>query len=169
LIEPRRKPYAEQSENTSDMREFPPRYDFRLEDLRAWHVVEASCRRCRHRAPVAHGALLRDRLPYTRLFELERALRCQRCGARGQASLAIKLRPRECRRDASPFGKHPGTLSSRVRRRTQSTSALRHARWNNATINTYRLTAAEPLRSRLASSTRARPPSRTIRRIRKGH
>ena len=31
------------------MRE-PPRYDFRLEDLRAWHLVEASCRRCRHKA-----------------------------------------------------------------------------------------------------------------------
>jgi len=27
------------------MRE-PPRYRFQLEDLRAWHLVEASCRRC---------------------------------------------------------------------------------------------------------------------------
>jgi hypothetical protein len=34
-------------------------------------------------------------LPYTRLFDLERAPRCQRCGARGQASLAIRLRPRD--------------------------------------------------------------------------
>lgn len=56
------------------MWEFPPRYDFRLEDLRAWHVVEASCRRCRHLAPIAHGALLRGRTSYTQLFELERAL-----------------------------------------------------------------------------------------------
>jgi putative SOS response-associated peptidase YedK len=36
------------------MRE-PPRYDFRLEDLRAWHLVEAFCRHCRHRATVAHN------------------------------------------------------------------------------------------------------------------
>jgi len=28
------------------MPQFPPRYDFRLEDLRAWHLVEASCRQC---------------------------------------------------------------------------------------------------------------------------
>jgi hypothetical protein len=27
--------------------------------------------------------------------ELDRALRCLRCGARGQASLAIRLRPRD--------------------------------------------------------------------------
>jgi DNA-directed RNA polymerase subunit RPC12/RpoP len=66
-----------------------------LEDLRAWHLVEASCRRCRHRAILAHELLLRDRPAYTRLFELERALRCRRCGAQGQASLTIRLRPRD--------------------------------------------------------------------------
>jgi len=33
--------------------------------------------------------------PYTRLFEIERALRCRRCGARGQASPAVRLRPRD--------------------------------------------------------------------------
>jgi hypothetical protein len=77
------------------MREFPPRYDFRLEDLHAWHLVEASCRHCRHRAQVDHELLQRGRPRYTRLFDLERALRCLRCGVRGQASLAIRLRPRE--------------------------------------------------------------------------
>jgi hypothetical protein len=77
------------------MPEFPLRYDFRLEDLRSWHLVEASCRRCRHGAPIYHEFLLRGRPSYTRLFDLERAPRCQRCGARGQASLAIRLRPRD--------------------------------------------------------------------------
>jgi hypothetical protein len=77
------------------MPELPPRYDFRLEDLRAWHLVEASCRHCRHRARVAHESLQRGRPSYTRLFELERVLRCLRCGARGQASLAVRLRPRD--------------------------------------------------------------------------
>lgn len=56
------------------MRE-PPRYEFRLEDLRAWHLVEAFCRHCRHRATVAHELLMRGRPTYTRLFDLERALR----------------------------------------------------------------------------------------------
>jgi DNA-directed RNA polymerase subunit RPC12/RpoP len=77
------------------MPELPPRYAFRLEDLRAWHLVEASCRRCRHRALVAHDWLRQGRPPYTRLFDLERALRCLRCGARSQASLAVRLRPRD--------------------------------------------------------------------------
>ena len=76
------------------MRE-PPRYDFRLEDLRAWHLVEASCRRCRHKATIAHELLMRGRPSFTRLFDLERALRCERCGARGQASLAVRPRPRD--------------------------------------------------------------------------
>jgi hypothetical protein len=77
------------------MREIPPRYDFRLEDLRAWHLVEASCRHCRHRAPLAHELLLQGRPSYMRLFDLERMLRCQRCGARGQASLTVQPRPRD--------------------------------------------------------------------------
>ena len=71
------------------MREFPPRYDFRLEDLRAWHLVEAFCRR---RTTVAHESLMRGRPNYTRLFDLERALRCRRCGIRGQASLVVRPR-----------------------------------------------------------------------------
>jgi hypothetical protein len=77
------------------MPELPPHYAFRLEDLRAWHLVEASCRQCRHRAPVDHEFLRRGRPPYMRLADLERALRCLRCGARGQASLAVRLRPRD--------------------------------------------------------------------------
>ena len=27
----------------------PPRYAFRLEDLRVWHLVRVSCRMCRHK------------------------------------------------------------------------------------------------------------------------
>lgn len=71
------------------MRE-PPRYDFRLENLRAWHLVEAACSRCGHKAAIAHQLLMRGRPSFTRLFDLERALRCRRCGARGQASLAVR-------------------------------------------------------------------------------
>jgi hypothetical protein len=76
------------------MSELPPRYAFRLEDLRVWHLVEASCRRCRHWALIAHELLQRGRPPYTRLFDLERTLRCRRCGSRGEATLAIRLQGR---------------------------------------------------------------------------
>jgi hypothetical protein len=76
------------------MPELPPHYAFRLEDLRAWHLVEASCMRCRHRALLAHEVLRRGRPSYARLSDIERSLRCLRCGARGQASIAIRLQGR---------------------------------------------------------------------------
>jgi hypothetical protein len=77
------------------MTELPPRYAFRLEDLRAWHLVEASCAKCRHRAVIPHQLLTHGRPNYTRLYDLERKLRCQRCGARGRSSLAVRPRPRD--------------------------------------------------------------------------
>jgi hypothetical protein len=76
------------------MRE-PPRYDFRLEDLRAWHLVEASCRQCRHKATIPPNLLMRGRPAFTRLFDLQRTLRCERCGARGAASLTVRPRARD--------------------------------------------------------------------------
>ena len=64
----------------------PPRYAFRLEDLRVFHFVRASCHACGHKAIVANAALMQGRPGYTRLMSLER----QRCGAenagRGAAS-----------------------------------------------------------------------------------
>jgi hypothetical protein len=73
----------------------PPRYSFRLEDLRAFHLVRASCHACAHKALIPHAALLQRRPGYTRLMELERQLRCRKCGARGRASLEIEFRPRD--------------------------------------------------------------------------
>ena len=73
----------------------PPRYAFRLEDLRAFYFVRASCHACGHKAIIANAALLQGRTGYTRLMSLERQLRCQRCGARGKASLDVELRPRD--------------------------------------------------------------------------
>jgi hypothetical protein len=72
-----------------------PRYAFRLEDLRAFHLVRASCHACAHKAIVAHATLLQGRPGYTRLTSLERQLRCRKCGARGQGSLEIVFRPRD--------------------------------------------------------------------------
>ena len=73
----------------------PPRYAFRLEDLRVFHFVRASCHTCGHKAIIPNAALLQGRPGYTRLMSLERRLRCQRCGARGKATLDVELRPRD--------------------------------------------------------------------------
>jgi rubredoxin len=73
----------------------PPRYDFRLEDLRVFHLVVASCRGCGHKAILANAALVQGRPGYTRLTDLERQLRCEKCGARGKASLGVEFRPRD--------------------------------------------------------------------------
>ena len=73
----------------------PPRYAFRLEDLRVFHFVRASCQACGHKAIIPNAALLQRRPGYTRLMSLERQLRCQRCGARGKATLDVELRPRD--------------------------------------------------------------------------
>ena len=73
----------------------PPRYAFRLEDLRAFHLVQASCHACAHKAIIPNAALLQGRSGYTRLISLERQLRCRRCGARGKASLEVVFRPRD--------------------------------------------------------------------------
>ena len=73
----------------------PPRYDFRLEDLRAFHLVRAQCQACGHKAIIPNAALLAGRPGYTRLPSLERQLRCRQCGARGKASLEMEFRPRD--------------------------------------------------------------------------
>jgi rubredoxin len=73
----------------------PPRYAFRLEDLRVFHLVRASCHACGHKAIVPNAALLQGRSGHTRLMDLERQLCCRNCGARGKASLEVELRPRD--------------------------------------------------------------------------
>jgi hypothetical protein len=73
----------------------PSRYAFRLEDLRVFHFVRASCHACGHKAIVPNAALLHGRPGYTRLMALERQLRCGKCGARGKASLELEFRPRD--------------------------------------------------------------------------
>jgi hypothetical protein len=50
----------------------PPRYAIRLDDLRAWHVVFATCAACRKRTHIDARLLQHGRPPYTRLLDLER-------------------------------------------------------------------------------------------------
>jgi DNA-directed RNA polymerase subunit RPC12/RpoP len=73
----------------------PPRYAFRLEDLRVFHFVRARCHACGHKAVIPNAALLQGRPGYTRLISLERQLRCQKCGTKGKASLDVEFRPRD--------------------------------------------------------------------------
>jgi hypothetical protein len=73
----------------------PPRYAFQLEDLRVFHFVRASCHACGHKAIIPNIMLLRGRQGYKRLMSLERQLSCQKCGARGRATLDVELRPRD--------------------------------------------------------------------------
>jgi hypothetical protein len=73
----------------------PPRYAFRLEDLRAFHLVRASCHACAHKAIIPNAMLRQGRSNYTRLVSLERQLRCRNCGVRGKASLDVEFRPRD--------------------------------------------------------------------------
>ena len=73
----------------------PPRYAFRLEDLRTFHLVRPSCHACGHKAIVPNAALSQGQPGYTRLMALERQLLCGKCGARGRASLEVEFRPRD--------------------------------------------------------------------------
>ena len=51
--------------------------------------------RLRRKSIIPNTALLQNRPGYTRLMSLEQHLRCQKWGARGKASLAVELRPRD--------------------------------------------------------------------------
>jgi hypothetical protein len=79
---------VEQSKN------IPPRYAVRLDDLRPWHVIVATCRACGKRAHVNAAILRRGRPAYTRLLDLERKLRCSSCGNRQGNSLTVSMAPR---------------------------------------------------------------------------
>jgi hypothetical protein len=79
---------VEQSKN------IPPRYAIRLADLRAWHVIFATCAACQKRTHIDAGLLQHGRPPYTRLLDLERKLRCSSCGNRQGNTLSVAMAPR---------------------------------------------------------------------------
>ena len=73
----------------------PARYDFRLEDLRVFHLVRGSCHACSHKAIITPATLQHARPGYTLLTSLERQLGCRKCAAKGRASLEVTFRPRD--------------------------------------------------------------------------
>jgi len=77
-----------------DERHLIPRYQFRIGDLRQWHLVEGRCFHCGHGAIIPHSVIKRGRSEHDVLAKLEDKARCQKCGAKGQNYLTIKLAPR---------------------------------------------------------------------------
>jgi hypothetical protein len=71
-----------------------PKYAIRLADLREWHIVTATCFQCRHQTELTAGFLTWERSPHAYLTELERKLRCTRCGNRKDNTLSVRLVPR---------------------------------------------------------------------------
>jgi hypothetical protein len=78
-----------------EQKENIPYYAFRLEDLRAWHVVVATCGQCHHEAPLRQQQLTGRHAPHFRLRDLERRLRCRRCGNTQQNRFSIRLARRD--------------------------------------------------------------------------
>jgi DNA-directed RNA polymerase subunit RPC12/RpoP len=82
-------------------RNIPPRYAIRLGDLRHWHVVTVTCPACGHKGRLDAAVLGRSRPGrppppgHTRLMDLERRLRCRRCGNRDDNRILVTLAPRE--------------------------------------------------------------------------
>jgi hypothetical protein len=80
------------SEHTGN--DIPPRYAFRLGDLRAWHIVTAWCVACDRKVVLSHQMLCRRRSRQTRLVDLEARLRCTHCGARDGHRIDLAMAPR---------------------------------------------------------------------------
>ena len=72
----------------------PPRYAIRLDDLRPWHVIVATCGACRKRTRIDARLLQHGRPAYTRLLDLERKLRCSSCGNHRDNTLTVTMAPR---------------------------------------------------------------------------
>jgi hypothetical protein len=70
-----------------------PKYAIRLGDRRNWHRLTASCLVCGHRREMRMWQL-RSRAPDTaKLMDVERRLRCMRCGNRDQCFVVVELAP----------------------------------------------------------------------------
>jgi hypothetical protein len=78
-----------------EQKENIPYYAFRLEDLRAWHVVVAICGECRHQGPVHQPLLIRGRSRHIRLRDLESKLRCRRCSNSRHNRLSVSIARRD--------------------------------------------------------------------------
>jgi hypothetical protein len=80
-------------------------------ELRAYHLVRASCHQCSHKAAIAHASLLQGRPGYTRLITLERS------GGKGCALTSVsRCRFRRRSRTDPLAHRHGATAIARDRR-----------------------------------------------------
>ena len=71
-----------------------PKYAIRVGDLHEWHIVMARCFKCGYQARIGSDVLAWERPPHTHITELERKLRCTRCGNRTGNTLSVTTVPR---------------------------------------------------------------------------
>jgi hypothetical protein len=71
-----------------------PLYDLRLGDLRQWHILEATCFRCRTVSVVGHSIVTRGRRETERLLDQQRRLRCSRCGNATDNRISVRMADR---------------------------------------------------------------------------
>jgi hypothetical protein len=94
----------------------PPRHALRLDDLRPWHVIVATCVVCQRRAHVAAALLHHGRPPYTRVLDVERKLCCTGCGNRRGNTLTVSMAPKELSRRVNQVrGEPPGCNRRQLR------------------------------------------------------
>jgi ribosomal protein L37E len=72
-----------------------PRYAVRLRDLRGWHVLTAVCGACGHRRDMRLWELTARHLGFAYLIDVERHLRCRRCGNREGNRVLVTVADRD--------------------------------------------------------------------------
>ena len=82
------------SRGVEQNKNIPPRYAFRLDDLRPGMCIVATCPACGKRTHIDAKLLQHGRPPYTRLLDLERKLRCSGCGNCEGNTLTVAMAPR---------------------------------------------------------------------------
>lgn len=77
------------SDMTEQNANLGPRYAIKLRQLKRYHILRASCPFCRHTATMRLWQLKSRFDESTSLVDIERRLRCLRCGERGEARLLV--------------------------------------------------------------------------------
>ena len=72
-----------------------PRYAVRLDQLRNWHVLTAVCPECRHRVGMRLWQLTARHPGHEHLIDVEKRLRCRRCGNRTGNRIYVTIADRD--------------------------------------------------------------------------
>ena len=69
-------------------------YAIKLKDLRSWHMLTAKCDVCSHTAHLRLWQVTAGQLGNRLLMDIEKKLRCTRCGHRGENVVLVTLMAR---------------------------------------------------------------------------